>query len=99
MEDIFCPICGVKSQPATPIYLMCHKCYNLFNAATSDKVSSSGHPANQTYYHSKNTEAIEIWFNHLKANGFIKKHGKWQKATPTLPSALKVDNSQKELKE
>jgi hypothetical protein len=79
MKKIICGICGKKAPPATPLYLMCHACYDLYQAAISPIISMTGHPANLSFYHEMNYAAIKVWEEHLKAHGFVKKHGKWTK--------------------
>jgi len=79
LEEIDCRICGKHSQPATPLFPMCSQCYQMYRNATSPVTYTLGHPANQSYVREENYSAIEMWENHLRNHGFIKKWGKWRK--------------------
>lgn len=87
LKDITCGICGRKGPPATPLMNVCHRCYGLYQAAITPKVSLTGWPdtllsfgGSGTYWQEENHEAVERWKNHLIRHGFIFKRGSWRRA-------------------
>ena len=79
-DKIICYICRKEDRPATPLFqAWCPECYHLYRASQNPKTSTLGHPANQSYYREKNYSVIEIWENHLKKHGFVKKWGNWRR--------------------
>ncbi len=79
-EKIICYICGKEAPPATPLFSeMCADCLRMYRNATSPVTYTLGHPANQSYIREENHSAMEIWENHLRKHGFVKKWGRWRK--------------------
>ena len=79
-EKITCYICEKEARPATPLFnKMCSACYDLYYAAEAPRTFTLGHPANQTYIREKNQSAIQVWEEHLKKHGFVKKWRRWRK--------------------
>jgi len=75
-QPITCGICG-KEKVRQAMLLgsgskMCHDCYSLFSAALSPKISVQGWPADGTYYHDPNYEAIKIWEEHMSKCGWVR---------------------------
>jgi len=81
-EIITCRICGKEAPPASPLFQdWCYDCLKLFREAQSPKTYTLGFPANQSYTYEENYDAIRKWEEHLKSHGFVKKRGRWHKAS------------------
>lgn len=85
-ETIICGICGKEAKQARLLgsgSKMCEECNTLMERALSPKISVTGyaHPDVGTYHRETNLEALAEWEAHMIKCGWVKKRGKWKRAS------------------